>query len=112
MKTASLKLIRKINPELKHTAVLKSVKDLHRKQLKQFRAEEILRRMLEKRGLGADITEALTEDNLQKAVHRLGFEYTVPSLEQVQQTYKNFRIPKTFPSELVVDDYLTQFVLN
>ncbi|KAK2723150.1 hypothetical protein QYM36_001731, partial [Artemia franciscana] len=77
-----------------------------------FRAEEILRRMLEKRGLGADITEALTEDNLQKAVHRLGFEYTVPSLEQVQQTYKNFRIPKTFPSELVVDDYLTQCVLN
>ncbi|KAK2723146.1 hypothetical protein QYM36_001727 [Artemia franciscana] len=79
---------------------------------KAFRAEEILRRMLEKRGLGADITEALTEDNLQKAVHRLGFEYTVPSLEQVQQTYKNFRIPKTFPSELVVDDYLTQCVLN
>ncbi|KAK2707020.1 hypothetical protein QYM36_014892 [Artemia franciscana] len=37
---------------------------------------------------------------------------TVPSLEQVQQTYKSFRIPKTFPSEPVVDDYLTQCVRN
>ncbi|KAK2702116.1 hypothetical protein QYM36_019246 [Artemia franciscana] len=47
-----------------------------------FRAEEILRRMLEKRGLEADSTEALTEDNLQKAVRRIGYEDTVPSLEQ------------------------------
>ncbi|KAK2715752.1 hypothetical protein QYM36_010355, partial [Artemia franciscana] len=77
-----------------------------------FRAEDNLRRILEKRGLGADITEALTEDNLQKAIRRLGYEDTVTSLEQVQQTYKNFRIPKTFPSEQLVNDYLTQCVLN
>ena len=112
MKTASLKLIRRINPEIKSTAILKSVKDLYRKQLKQARAEEILKKMSEKRGIGADLTEALTEASLQMAIRRLGYQDTVPSLEEVQQTYRRFRIPKLFPSEPLVDDYLTQCVLN
>ncbi|XP_065564153.1 uncharacterized protein LOC136029586 [Artemia franciscana] len=112
LKTASLKLIRRINPEIKSTAILKSVKDLYRKQLKQARAEEILKKMSEKRGIGADLTEALTEASLQMAIRRLGYQDTVPSLEEVQQTYRRFRIPKLFPSEPLVDDYLTQCVLN
>ncbi|XP_065564154.1 uncharacterized protein LOC136029587 [Artemia franciscana] len=112
LKTASLKLIRRINPEIKSTAILKSVKDLYRKQLKQARAEEILKKMSEKHGIGADLTEALTEASLEMAIPRLGYQDTVPSLEEVQQTYRRFRIPKLFPSEPLVDDYLTQCVLN
>ena len=46
------------------------------------------------------------------AIRRLGYQDTVPSLEEVQQTYSRFRIPKLFPSEPLVDDYLTQCVLN
>ncbi|KAK2708037.1 hypothetical protein QYM36_015655 [Artemia franciscana] len=76
------------------------------------RAEEILKKMSEKRGIGADLTEALTEASLQMAIRRLGYQDTVPSLEEVQQTYRRFRIPKLFPSEPLVDDYLTQCVLN
>ncbi|KAK2707202.1 hypothetical protein QYM36_015029 [Artemia franciscana] len=76
------------------------------------RAEEILKKISEKRGIGADLTEALTEASLQMAIRRLGYQDTVPSLEEVQQTYSRFRIPKLFPSEPLVDDYLTQCVLN
>ena len=112
MKTASLKLIRRVNPEIKSTAILKSIKDLYRKQLKQARAEEILKKMSEKRGIGADLTEALTEDNLQMAIRRLGYTDTVPSLEEVQHTYSRLRMPKSFPSEPLVDEHLTKCVLN
>ncbi|KAK2707195.1 hypothetical protein QYM36_015022, partial [Artemia franciscana] len=78
----------------------------------EARAEEILKKMSEKHGIGADLTEALTEASLEMAIPRLGYQDTVPSLEEVQQTYRRFRIPKLFPSEPLVDDYLTQCVLN
>ncbi|KAK2713824.1 hypothetical protein QYM36_009642 [Artemia franciscana] len=78
----------------------------------KVRAEEILRKISEKRGIGADLTEALTEEALQMAIRRLGYQDTVPSLELVQQTYSRLRIPKLFPSEPLVDEYLTTCVLN
>ncbi|KAK2703175.1 hypothetical protein QYM36_018316 [Artemia franciscana] len=61
---------------------------------------------------GADLTEALTEEALQMAIRRIGYQDTVPSLELVQQTYSRLRIPKLFPSEPLVDEYLTTCVLN
>ncbi|KAK2716425.1 hypothetical protein QYM36_010844 [Artemia franciscana] len=76
------------------------------------RAEEILRKISEKRGIGADLTEALTEEALQMAIRRLGYQDTVLSLELVQQTYSRLRIPKLFPSEPLVDEYLTTCVLD
>ncbi|XP_065583015.1 N-lysine methyltransferase KMT5A-A-like [Artemia franciscana] len=46
------------------------------------------------------------------AIRRIGYQDTVPSLELVQQTYSRLRIPKLFPSEPLVDEYLTTCVLN
>ena len=90
---------------------LKSVKDLYSKGLKQVRLQAILKAMSDKRGLGTDISKNLTEEGFARAVRRLGYKNTLPSLVDVQQKYQSYRIKRTFPIEPVVDETLLQCIL-
>ncbi|KAK2702254.1 hypothetical protein QYM36_019116 [Artemia franciscana] len=80
--------------------------------LRQVRLQAILKAMSEKRGLGTDISKNLTEENFAKAVRRLGYKDTLPSLVNVWQKYQSYRIKKTYPIEPVVDETLLQCIIN
>ena len=112
LKTTKLSLIRRYNPDMTDLGQLKSVKDLYSKGLRQVRLQAILKAMSEKRGLGTDISKNLTEENFAKAVSRLGYKDTLPSLVNVRQKYQSYRIKKTYPIEPVVDETLLQCILN
>ncbi|KAK2702250.1 hypothetical protein QYM36_019112 [Artemia franciscana] len=77
---------------------------------RQVRHQAILKAMSEKRGHGTDIYDDLTEEKFAKAVHRLGYKDTLPSLVEVRQKYHSYRIRKTCPVEPVVEEILLQCV--
>ncbi|KAK2716429.1 hypothetical protein QYM36_010848, partial [Artemia franciscana] len=72
----------------------------------------ILKSISEKRGLGSDVLDTLTDENFDTAVRQLGYKDTLPSLVHVWQKYNNYRIRKTYPVEPVVEETLTQCVLH
>ncbi|KAK2716428.1 hypothetical protein QYM36_010847 [Artemia franciscana] len=47
--------------------------------------QAILKSISEKRDLGSDVLDALTEEKFDKAVRQLGYKDTSPSLVQVRQ---------------------------
>jgi hypothetical protein len=102
LKTITLKMVRATNPDITDPGMIKSVKDVYAKQVKHVRAAEVLKTIAEKRGLGADITDSITPESLGKAIKKLGFSDTFPTLEQV----------KAIPAEPVVDDYLMKAVMT
>ncbi|KAK2717255.1 hypothetical protein QYM36_007395, partial [Artemia franciscana] len=79
--------------------------------LKQVRLQAILKAMSDKRGLGTDISKNLTEEGFARAVRRLGYKNTLPSLVDVQQKYQSYRIKRTYPIEPVVDETLLECIL-
>ncbi|KAK2703395.1 hypothetical protein QYM36_018125 [Artemia franciscana] len=75
------------------------------------RLQAILKAMSDKRGLGTDISKNLTEEGFARAVRRLGYKNTLPSLVDVQQKYQSYRIKRTYPIEPVVDENLLECIL-
>jgi hypothetical protein len=57
-------------------------------------------------------TDNLGKENLGKAIKKLGFSDTFPTLEQVKAIHRSAISPKIYPAELVVDDYLMKAVMT